>query len=223
LGLWVFCFATAAIVGHRHREFGAEFAVAVALVLAARVALGPVGGRVFLVGFVLGVATEWACFFWIESSRGNQPGPFNAQALFPFTIQYERVWPPLRVLLVHPKEFSNVTALNNGLAAIGAGSLTSGLLAGLLSLLAWYRLGMRAVSEKLTRPMRQRIDRFNQSDRRRRIAHSVFFGLFFGALALLGWWKVFGPVAGILCATLVCTIIAAIPWLNARQSTEPPR
>jgi hypothetical protein len=226
LGFWVFCFATAAIFGHRHREFGAELAVAVSLLLAVRIALGPVGGRVFCVGFVLGVAAEWVCYFWIESSRWNQPGRFNPQALtfpFPLTFQYEKIWPPLEVLLEHPKEFSNVTALNNGLAALGAGSVTSGLLAGLVSSLAWYRLGMRAVAEKLTRPMRRRIDQFNQSERRRRIAHSVFFGLFFGTLGLAGWWKAFGPAAGIICAGLICTTVAAIPWLNDRRPVEPPR
>ncbi len=50
LGFWVFCFALAAIAGHRHREYGLEFALAVALLLASRVALGPSGGRVFTVG-----------------------------------------------------------------------------------------------------------------------------------------------------------------------------
>jgi len=215
-GFWLFCFGLAAIAGHRHREFGVEFALAVALLMVSRLALGVVGGRVFIVGFALGVVIEWACYYWIASSRVNQPGPFASP--FPFTFQYEKVWPPLRVLMARPEEFSNVTGLNNGLAALGAGSVTSGLLVGLCSLLAWYRLAMRSRFEKLTRPVRRRIDRFNQSERRRRIAISVSSGTLAGTLGLVGWWRVFGPLAGIMCAILIFTIIAAIPWFNTQGS-----
>jgi hypothetical protein len=173
---------------------------------------------VFCAGFMLGTA--------VESHQLNGIEPVKPQAfdhVFPLTFQYQKIWPPFEVVLARHAEFSSREVLNNGLAALGAGSVTSGLLAGLLTLVAWYRVGMRRVFQTLMRPYGSRLEQFRQSDRcrrRGRIAFAGAWGLGAGAVAFCEWRAVFGLLPAIICATLVCAIVAAIPWLSVPRSTQ---
>jgi hypothetical protein len=224
--LILFWLGSAGIFSQRHPEFGFEIFLAGCLLLSSRLVLGAPAARVFCAGFALGVAIEWGSYFWIESRQLHGIGPLNPQAfdrVFPLTFQYQKIWPPLEVVLARHEEFSSREVLNNGLAALGAGSITSGLVAGLLSLVAWYRLGMRRLFQTLNRPLKRRLDRFKQSELCRfvaRIAFSAVYGLGAGSIALCGWWAVFGLLPAIICATLVCAIVAAIPWLSLPRSPQ---
>ena len=193
------------------------------LVFAFRLALGPIGGRVFFVGFLLGNCFELGCFLWIERSL-DLSGPLKPETfeyLFPLTFQYGKIWPPFAVLLARGVPFTGNEVLNNGMAAMGAGCATTGFLAGVLGLFVWYWLGGRRLFAKLTDPVRRTIDWTQQSSTPRRISRMtlhIAMGIGLAALVVSTWWRPFGSTAAIISAVLILTLLTAIGWLGPATS-----
>lgn len=230
LGWWsfqlVYCLLTAAILGQRHLEFGLAFGLGSCLLFAVRWAFGPETGRVFLVGFSLGVLVEWGAYFSIEDLvTSGRLGPQALHAFYPFTFQYWRIWPSFDVLEMQAQGFNSTTALNNGLAALGAGTLTSGILAGIVCLLAWYRFGVRQFFERSIAPPWRRTRQFAHAIGQRksvRLARWSGFGLVIAVLIVATWRAQFGLAIAIGVATLVLALFTLIGYLNARNSEPRP-
>jgi hypothetical protein len=231
LGWWswqlVFWLALAAIIGQRHFEFGLAFGFAGCLLFAVRSAFGAETGRIFLVGFALGVVVEWGAYFSIEDLViSGRLGPQAFHSLYPITFQYWKIWPSFEALEIQGPEFSSKTALNNGLTALGAGTLTSGILAGIVSLLAWYRFGVRRFFERSIMPTWRRTQQFAHAIGQRKSARLAGWsgsGVAIAAFIVATWWAPFGRAIAITVATLILALFTLIGWLNARNSEPKPR
>jgi hypothetical protein len=231
LGWWtwqlVFWLSLAAIFGQRHLEFGLALGFAGCLLFAVRLAFGPETRRILFVGFALGVVVEWGAYFSIvELVISDRLGPQAYDSLYPFTFQYWKIWPTFEGLEAQGWGFSSKTALNNGLTALGAGALTSGILAAFVSLLAWYRFGVRRFFERSITPTWRRVQQFAHSIGQRKSAPLARWsgsGVAIAAFIVATWWAPFGRAIAITVATLVLALFTLIGWLNARNVEPKPR
>jgi hypothetical protein len=229
-GVWgwllVYCLLMGVVVGQRHPQFGLACGLAGCLLFAVRWRFGPETGRVFVVGFSLGLLVEWGAYFSIgDLVFSGQLTPQAFHSVYPFTFLYEKIWPSLDLLNAQGQEFSSATALNNGLAAMGAGGLTSGLLAGAVSLLAWYRFGVRRFFERSISPPWQRMRQFVHTIGQRksaRLARWWGFGVVVATFIVATWWAPFGQTVAIAVAVVILALFTEIGWLNARASEPNP-
>jgi hypothetical protein len=223
----VFWLALAAIIGQRHFEFGLALGFAGCLLFAVRWAFGPETGRIFVVGFALGVVVEWGTYFSIEDLvNSGRLSPQTFHSLYPFTFQYWKIWPSFEALEIQGPEFSSRTALNNGLTALGAGTLTSGILAGVVSLLAWYGFGVRPFFARSITPTWRRTQQLAHSIGQRKSARLACwsgYGFAIAAIIVATWWAPFGRAIAITVATLILAFFTLIGWLHARNSEPKPR
>jgi hypothetical protein len=214
--------AISGVAAWNHLEFGLAVGFAGCLLFAVRWAFGPESGKVFFVGFALGVVVEWTAYSWIEDLViSGRLGPQAFHSVYPFTFQYWKVWPSFEMLQAQGGEFSSRTALNSDLAALGAGSLTSGIFAGLVSLLAWYRFGVRRFFERSITPTWRQTQQFAHAIGQRKTARLAFwlcYGIAIAILILATWWAPFGRTLAISVATLILALCTLIGWLNARNS-----
>ena len=180
--------------------------------------------RIFCAGFLLGAAIEAISFLLILSPVFNDGQP-AVNRVYPFTLLFDKVWP----FWILREDDGSLVGINhrNDLKSMAAGTSTSGILFGILSLVAWYRLGAQRLYEKMAAPFHalskwMRYQWTRQPPPRQRVLRIAFW-LTYGCVVIVlvvGVWRTTSGMMSLLMSgpAFLLFIYALGSWLNARRS-----